>query len=50
LVKETGKDETITIIPTNGEHWVTSPFNLGIFKNYGGTIDVHKDNPTILYI
>ena len=52
LVKETGKDETITIIPTrNGEHWVTSPFNLGIFReNYGGTIDVHKDNPTILYI
>lgn len=52
LVKETGKDETITIIPTrNGEHWITSPFNLGIFReNYGGTIDVHKDNPTILYI
>ena len=52
LIKETGKDETITIIPTrNGEHWITSPFNLGIFReNYGGTIDVHKDNPTILYI
>lgn len=52
LIKETGKDETITIIPTrNGKHWITSPFNLGIFReNYGGTIDVHKDNPTILYI
>ena len=52
LIKETGKDETITIIPTrNGEHWITNPFNLGIFReNYGGTIDVHKDNPTILYI
>ena len=52
LIKETGKDETITIIPTRtGEHWITSPFNLGIFReNYGGTIDVHKDNPTILYI
>lgn len=52
LIKETGKDETIPIIPTkNGEHWITSPFNLGIFReNYGGTIDVHKDNPTILYI
>ena len=52
LIKETGKDETITIIPTrNGKHWITSPFNLAIFReNYGGTIDVHKDNPTILYI
>lgn len=41
-------------IPTkNGEHWITSPFNLMDFKKqYKGNIleSIHKDNPTILYI
>ena len=52
LIKETGNDENITIVPTkNGEHWITRPFNLAMFReNYGGTLEVHKDNPTILYI
>lgn len=51
LIEMTGKDSTIVKIPTkNGEHWICSPFNLEEFKNQVGLIDVHKDNPTILYI
>ena len=37
-------------IPTkNGLHLITSPFRLDHFKNRFPGIDVHKDNPTILY-
>lgn len=35
----------------NGYHLITSPFNLGGFRRECGLlIDIHKDNPTILYI
>ena len=38
-------------IPTkNGYHIITSPFNLEQFKKKYPNIDVHKNNPTILYI
>lgn len=41
-------------IPTkNGMHFITRPFSLLTFnlkmKEYGFKIDVHKDNPTLLY-
>lgn len=36
-------------IPTpNGVHLITKPFNLTQFK-YSGMVEVHKDNPTILF-
>lgn len=34
----------------SGFHLIASPFRLDIFKSEFPTIDVHKDNPTILYI
>lgn len=38
-------------IPTkNGYHIITKPFNLKQFKDKYPDIDVHKNNPTILYI
>ena len=37
-------------IPTpNGKHLITAPFNLQKFKSECAYVDVHKDNPTILY-
>jgi hypothetical protein len=41
----------ITIIPTkNGKHLIVEPFNLQLFKQDYGYIDVHKDNLSPLYI
>lgn len=41
----------IEYIPTkNGYHIITTPFNLQQFKERYPDIDVHKNNPTILYI
>ena len=41
----------IAYIPTkNGYHIITKPFNLKQFKDKYSDIDVHKNNPTILYI
>jgi len=41
----------IANIPTkNGHHLITSPFILDLFKERYPEIEVHKDNPTILYI
>lgn len=38
-------------IPTkNGYHIITKPFNIKQFKDKYPDIDVHKNNPTILYI
>ena len=51
LIEITGKDTNIVKIPTkNGEHWICHPFNLEEFKIQFREIDIHKDNPTILYI
>jgi len=39
------------IIPTkNGYHLITSPFNTQQFSSKYPEIDIHKDNPSILYI
>lgn len=47
-----GADDRIkAIIPSkNGFHIITSPFRLDVFKTKFPDIDVHKDNPTNLYI
>lgn len=51
LQEETGREAMMQIIPTkNGYHLITRPFNLQAFKQRGyPNVDVHKDNPTILY-
>lgn len=43
-------NKIISIIPTkNGNHLITKPFNLKQFKDKYPDIDVHKNNPTLLY-
>ena len=50
LIQETGKDDSMSIIPTkNGFHLICRPFNASKFKKIFPEIDIHKDNPTILY-
>lgn len=50
LQGETKKDPLLIELPTkNGLHFITRPFNLKKFKDKFPGIDVHKDNPTILY-
>lgn len=42
--------KTIATIPTkSGYHLITTPFNLQKFQEEYPDIDVHKNNPTILY-
>lgn len=44
-------NKLIAIINTkNGVHLITKPFNMEQFKKVHSDIDVHKNNPTILYI
>lgn len=44
-------DKVKAVIPTkNGFHIISEPFNLQQFKEIYPDIDVHKNNPTILYI
>ena len=50
LVAETGRDDSVyTVTTKNGIHVITRPFNLKLFRDSYPDIDVHKDNPTILY-
>ena len=43
-------NKIISIIPTkNGNHLITTPFNIKQFKEKYPDIDVHKNNPTLLY-
>lgn len=50
LIFETGRDDSVHTIPTkNGIHVICRPFNLSKFRQVYPSIDVHKDNPTILY-
>ena len=38
-------------IPTlNGYHFITQPFNLQKFREKFPKVDVHKNNPTVLYV
>lgn len=34
----------------NGFHIITNPFRLDIFKKNNPNLEIHKDNPTIIYI
>lgn len=44
-------DKIKAVIPTkSGLHLITSPFRLDMFKERFQNIDVHKNNPTVLYI
>jgi hypothetical protein len=46
----TKRDPMLEILPTpNGVHIITRPFNLEVFREHYPKVDVHKDNPTILY-
>lgn len=50
LQRQTSNSPLNFLIPTkNGIHIITRPFNLQEFRKYYPNIDVHKDNPTILY-
>jgi hypothetical protein len=50
LIQETEKDDTIRFIPTkNGMHLICRPFNKKKFKSIFPEIDLHLDNPTILF-
>ena len=43
--------EVLEILPTKaGFHIITNPFNVEEFKNRGFTEDIHKNNPTILWM
>lgn len=51
LILETGNVPNIHRIPTkNGVHLITQPFNVKKFNDIHKDIDIHKNNPTILYI
>lgn len=42
--------KVITFIPTlNGVHLICKPFDITAFKNAYPEIDIHKNNPTLLY-
>ena len=49
-IPPTNRELVLTEIPTkNGIHLITKPFNLQQFKEKYPDIDVHKNNPTLLY-
>ena len=51
LQTETGNPIYMEFIKTkSGIHIISAPFNLQKFREEFPDIDVHKDNPTILYI
>lgn len=45
-----GNPIIITIPTKNGYHLITHPFNQQKFKEKYPEIEIHKDNPTVLYI
>ena len=50
LIPKTLESRAIYELPTkNGVHLITTPFNLQHFKKEYPDIDVHKNNPTLLY-
>ena len=50
LIQETGRDDSMNIISTkNGLHLICRPFNVSEFRKSFPEVDVHKDNPTILF-
>jgi hypothetical protein len=50
IAKVVNDGKCIMTIPTkNGIHLITKPFNISKFRQKYPDIDIHKDNPTILY-
>jgi hypothetical protein len=50
LQEETGREAFTKAIPTkNGVHIITRPFDVSEFREKYPNVDVHKDNPTILF-
>lgn len=50
LLKETKRTDMIITVPTkNGIHLITPPFNKQKFFDKYKNIDIHGDNPTLLY-
>lgn len=50
LVKETERNPTVYEIPSkNGIHLVCPPFNSSKFKKGFPEVDLHRDNPIVLY-
>lgn len=50
-IQPLGESKFITVIPTkNGYHVITTPFNVMQFKEALQQYEIHKENPTILYI
>jgi len=48
---DAGEDKMVCEIPSkSGTHIITKPFNLKHFREYFEGIEVHKDNPTNLFI
>jgi len=46
-----GEDKIVAKVPTkSGYHIITRPFNLEHFNKEFPGVDIHKNNPTILYI
>lgn len=37
------------VLTAHGYHLITAPFNIEKFSNQFSDIDVHKNNPTLLY-
>lgn len=43
--------QVLDVVPTkNGYHIITEPFNIQEFRVRYPEVDVHKDNPTLLYV
>ena len=50
LIFEAKRDDTVHIVSTrNGIHLICQPFNKKKFKESYPNVDVHPDNPTVLY-
>lgn len=46
-----GTDKFVATIPTkNGVHLITKPFNLQKFSEMYKGIEIHKDNPSLIYV
>lgn len=50
LMPEPQSQKRVALIPTvHGYHLITTPFDLSMFSRLYPGIDVHKNNPTLLY-
>lgn len=50
IAQDVGDGKCITVVPTkNGIHLITKPFNIQKFKEVYPEVEIHKDNPTLLF-